>query len=76
MKQTHLNSSGNNPNYLNNSTTSREISYNEITATEGSLSDALKDFRIICEDDFYLGDEVTVYNELKFPQDSQLRYSK
>ena len=63
MKETLLNSSGNNPNYLNTSTTSREVSFNEITLLEGCLSDTLKNFNIIFEDDFYLGDDTIVLAE-------------
>lgn len=63
MKQNILNTTGSNPNYLNTSTTSREVSFNEITPTEGNLSEALKNFKVIFEDDFYLGDDTTVFAE-------------
>ena len=64
MKQNILNTSGSNPNYLNTSTTSREISFNEITPIEGSLSESLKDFKVVFENDFYFCDNISIYNEL------------
>lgn len=64
MKKNILNTSGTNPNYLNTSTTSREVEFNEISPIEGNLSEALKKFKVVFQDDFYPGNNTIVYSEI------------
>ena len=63
MENTELNTSGSSPNYLSISTTTRDISFNEITLQDGNLSDMLKNYNVLIQDDFYLDDDPIISTE-------------
>ncbi len=69
MKLVMQNTSGDNPNYLNTCSTAREISFNEISAAEGTLSDALKNFRIVFEDQYYFADDIIFLPDMEIASD-------